>query len=602
MKDIFQKHIEVPGVKKAEFAIKKFTISEKAMFYILSAIFVATTLSLVSYANQSFSIDIPAKGGSISEGIIGSPRFINPLLATSDADRDLSALVFSGLMRSTTEGTLIPDLAENYTISEDGLAYTVTIKNGALFHDGTPITAEDVIFTISKAQDPTVKSPRRAEWDSVTVEKISDKVVTFHLPRPYYPFIENLTLGIIPKHLWKDVGGDEFVFSLKNITPIGSGPFKIDNIDKNDKGIPTVYKMSSFSKYVGGASYIQTLYLKLYASESDLIAAWNSGDIDSMGGISPNETVSLRNSGAKIEHLNLPRVYGIFFNQNQYPIFTDKAVRKALSMVIDKEAIVEKVLSGYGTILDGPLPSQILGGNENQVINQSATSSIGIIEQARKILEKAGWTLNKDTNIYEKTVKTTVAGKTQTSTKKLSFSLSAPNVPELKNAANMVAESWKALGVSVELKLFELSDLTQNVIRPRKYDTLLFGQVIGRNPDLFAFWDSSQRNDPGYNIALYANSKVDKLLSSARSVKTQKEQETIIEQIYTEINNDIPAIFLYTPDYLYVLPKNLKGFETGSIASPTERFSNITNWFTESDQIWEILAPKNINSNLTNND
>jgi len=595
VKDALQKHIELPGLKKAESAIKKFTIGERALFYVFGATLVATGLLLLSYANDSFSVSIPAKGGSISEGIIGSPRFINPILATSDADRDLSALIFSGLLRGTPDGTLVPDLADNYTISDDALTYTVTLKNNIFFHDGKTISADDVIFTISEAQDPSIKSPRRAEWDDVVVTKISDSVVSFRLPRPYYLFIENLTLGIIPKHLWKDVSGDEFVFSLKNITPIGSGPFKIDNVDKNDKGIPTIYKLSSFSKYVGSAPYIQTLFVKLYSNESDLIDAWKTGAIESMGGISPNETVSLKEAGARVEHLNMPRVYAVFFNQNQYQTFTDKAVRKALSMVVDKNAIVKKVLSGYGTILNGPLPYQIIGGGASA--SESVAFASSTIDQARKILEKDGWTLNKDTKIYEKVQKTTAksgtsSAKNQTPPKTLSFSLSAPNVPELKDAANMVADSWRALGVSVDVKFFEPSDLSQNVIRPRKYDALLFGQIIGRNPNMFAFWDSSQRNDPGYNIALYANSKVDKLLASAKGVKTQKEQEAIIEQIYTEINNDIPAIFLYTPEYLYVLPKNVKGFEAGSIASPTERFSDITSWFIESDKVWEILAPK----------
>lgn len=592
MRDFFQKNIELSGFKKAESAIKKFTISERALFYVFSAIFIVTGLLMISKASDAFSVNVPASGGSLSEGIIGTPRFINPLLATSDADRNLSALVFSGLLMPTTEDTLVPALADHYEISADGLTYTVTLKNNLFFHDGAPITTDDVIFTVSKAQDPAIKSPKRAEWEGVIAEKINDKVVTFHLPRPYYPFIENLTLGIIPKHLWQDVSPEEFSFSLRNIMPVGSGPFKISDVKRNNKDIPTSYNLSSFSKYAGGAPYLKNLYIKFYPSESDLINAWTTGEIDSMGGISPIETGPLKEAGARIEHLNLPRIYGIFFNQNQYPNFTSKAVRTALSMAVDKNAIVEKVLLGYGAILDGPLPSQI-AGIQNPIKKDVATSSPSIIDQARKILEKDGWVLNEDTNIYEKTVKTTVAGKSQNSVKTLSFSLAVPNVPELKDAANMVAESWKSLGVGVDVKLFELSDLTQNVIRPRKYDALLFGEVIGRNPDLFAFWDSSQRNDPGYNIGLYANIKVDKLLNSAREVKNQKDQEKIIKDIYNEINNDVPAVFLYTPDYLYVLPKNLKGFEAGSIASPTERFADVTHWFTESEKVWEIFTPNN---------
>lgn len=591
MTSLFKKHIHIPLLKRAENAIKKFTLGERWLFYILSFIMVASSLMLLNKVSNYFSVTIPSRGGTLNEGLVGSPRFINPLLAVSDADRDLSALVFSGLLRANTNGTLEPDVAEKYEISPDGLTYTVTIKNNARFQDGEPLTADDIIFTIEKAKDPYIKSGKRAEWEGVTVEKINDNVVTFHLSKSYYPFIENLTLGIIPKHLWKSETAEEFSFSLKNINPVGSGPFKINNVIKNDKGIPTEYDLVSFSKYTGGEPYLKNIHIKLYPSERELFNAWDKGDISSMGSISPDETDILIKSGAKIETLKLPRVYGVFLNQNQAGIFTDKAVRTALDQAIDKETLVKNVLRGYGSTLNGPLPLDILGLADQSDLksNLSSASSTNKIDIARKILAKAGWIPNKDTGILEKSVKT----KKGTAVSILSFSISAPNIPELKEAAEFVSQSWNTLGAKTEVKLFELSDLSQNIIRPRKYDALLFGQVIGRNPDLFAFWHSSQRNDPGYNIALYANSKVDKLLNDAREVQNQKDQDVIIKKIYSEINNDTPAIFLYTPDYLYVLPKNIKGFESGFIASPSERFADIAKWYMEEDRVWSIFAPQN---------
>ena len=249
MRKLFSKHIEIAWLKKAENAIGKFSIGESWLFYILATVMVASSLFIINKVNNLFSVTIPSHGGTIAEGIVGSPRFINPLLAISDADRDLSSLVFSGLLRANADGTLAPDLAEKYEISPDGLVYTVTLKNNVQFQDGEPLTVDDVIFTIEKTKDPDIKSPMRAEWDRVTVEKVSENVVSFHLPKPYYPFVENLTLGIIPKNLWKNETVEEFTFSLKNINPIGSGPFKIDKIIKNNKGIPTEYDLVAFSKY-----------------------------------------------------------------------------------------------------------------------------------------------------------------------------------------------------------------------------------------------------------------------------------------------------------------------------------------------------------------
>jgi peptide/nickel transport system substrate-binding protein len=583
--NIFNKDYNLPILEKADSAIKKFTIGERGLFYVLATIFVTSGLLLISGVNNLFTTVIPSHGGTMTEGIVGSPRFINPIISASDADRDLTAIVFSGLMRPTTKGTLELDLAENYKISEDGLSYTVKIKENAFFHDGKPITADDVIFTVEKAKDPLVKSPKRAEWEDVSVKKIDDKMIVFKLPRPYYPFVENLTLGIIPKHLWKDTGPEEFAFSLKNISPIGSGPFKIDKVEKNSNGIPTSYKLSSFKKYANGEPYIKNLTVRLFSNEKDMMDAWQSSYIDSMGGISPNETEKIISEGGNIQHLKLPRVYGAFFNQNQMPIFTDKAVRKALNMVIDRKNIVDKVLFGFGTTLEGPLPDEFFATQKVEKKDVADSISTSTIAEARKLLSKSGWILNKGTNIFEKTEKV----KKNTVTKPLAFTISTPNVPELKEVAEILQNQWKELGASVEVKLFELSDLTSNVIRPRKYDVLLFGQIIGRNPDLFAFWHSSQRNDPGYNIALYANSKVDKFLDEARQSRTQDAQMEVIKKIYNEINADTPAVFLYTPDYLYVVRKNLKGLDQGSIASPSERFANINNWFIQSEKIWNFL-------------
>lgn len=602
MNSLFRTHITIPGTKRAERAYDELSVGERTVFFLFALIMIGTGLMILFRASDSVSVTIPSRGGEIIEGTLGSPRFINPLLAISDADRDLTYLLFSGLLRATTEGEIVPELASEYQISPDGLTYNVTIKDGAVFHDGQPITADDVIFTVTKAKDPTIKSPKRAEWEGVTVEKISDKSIAFHLPRPYYPFIENLTLGIIPRHHWKDVNSDEFAFSLKNISPIGSGPYKISKIIKDDQGIPTSYELKSFSKYVNGQPFINSIIIKIFGSESEMIDSWLSGKITSMGGISPADTKGLATKNAKILQLNLPRVFGIFFNQNHAPIFLDKNVRQALDVAVDKQLLVETVLQGYGSTLEGPLPKELIVGNTTdiQMIGSTASTTIATsspitstttptrVENALKILAKSGWKYNEETKNLEKTDK-----KSKT-TQTLSFALYAPNVPELKEVANFAIAEWKKIGVNVELKLFEISDLSQNIIRPRKYDALLFGEVIGRNPDLFAFWHSSQRNDPGYNIALYTNSKVDAMLDSARSAKGGEKQTEIMKNIFDEINKDMPAIFLYSPNYLYIVAEEIKGFKEGSIASPSERFSGVKDWYVANERVWEIFADKTL--------
>ncbi len=248
--------------------IRAFSPQERLIFFFFLLLFVGSFLGLVWKANRALMVEIPSRGGSLTEGVMGAPRFINPILAISDADRDLTALVFSGLMRATPDGALIEDLAESYTISEDGLAYTFNLKKDITWHDGKPLTAADVIFTVQKVQDSIIKSPKRASWEGVSVEKTDDHTVIFNLKQPYAPFLENTTLGIIPEHLWHNVGSEQFSFSTLNTEPIGSGPYRIRGIKKDSAGIPKYYDLVPFGNFALGRPYINSIRVRFYANET----------------------------------------------------------------------------------------------------------------------------------------------------------------------------------------------------------------------------------------------------------------------------------------------------------------------------------------------
>jgi peptide/nickel transport system substrate-binding protein len=224
LKTLLLKRFNIPKEKAIRRAIRSFTAAEKTVFYTFVGIFIISSLALVWKVNASYLVEVPTRGGTLVEGVLGNPRFINPVLAISDADKNLSALVYSGLTRIDSKGNVVNALAESVSVSDDGLYYSVKIKDGATFHDGEPVTADDVIFTIQKITDPLIKSPRRGNWDGVSVEKVDDLTLNFHLKKPYAPFIENLSVGIMPKHIWNNVTNDEFSFSQFNTLPVGSGP------------------------------------------------------------------------------------------------------------------------------------------------------------------------------------------------------------------------------------------------------------------------------------------------------------------------------------------------------------------------------------------
>ncbi|MBI4692013.1 MAG: hypothetical protein HY773_01015 [Candidatus Terrybacteria bacterium] len=556
--------------------LRNFSLKEKIVFFSLAIIFAASFLSLLWKINNIFLIEIPASGGALTEGAIGTPRFINPVLAMSDADRDMTNLIYSGLLRPDNKGNLIPDLAEKFEISRDSLSYTFFLKQNLVWHDGKPITSDDIIFTIQQAKDPNIKSPRRASWEGVEVEKLGDLSVRFSLEKPYVPFLENATIGILPKHIWKEAMSDQMSFSEFNIKPVGSGPYKIKKINKNSSGIITSYEMVSNKNFALGKPHIKNLILRFYPSEKDLLNAYLKGSIDSISAIAPQSAEKIKRNSSNLKTLSLPRVFGVFFNQNNAPIFSKKEIRSGLNLATDKKRIIDEVFQGFGTKIDYPIPPGTFGAlpPEEEIFSP---------EKARALLLKNGWTFDEKEKIWEKKNKGDIL--------RLEFSLATSDTPDLKQTAELLKSMWEAVGIKVKIKIFEIGDLNQNIIRPRKYDALLFGEVVGRDSDPFAFWHSSQRNDPGLNIALYTNIKVDKLLEQARTISDEDERREKYEEFQREVVKDAPAIFLFSPKFIYLLPNYLKGTEEmESITAPSERFSQIYKWHIKTDKIWKIFA------------
>jgi peptide/nickel transport system substrate-binding protein len=556
-------------------AITSFSLGEKSVFSLLLIIALITAFTTISSVNSLFLTEIPKKGGSLTEGLIGTARYINPTLAFSDTDRDLSSLVYSGLLKAKPDGTFVPDLASDYSISDDGKTYTFNIRENAVFHDGAKVTADDILFTIQKIQDPSLKSPKRANWDGVSVEKISDKTIQFTLKQTYVPFIENTTLGILPKHIWKDAGTDEFAFSQFNIEPIGSGPYKISKVSRNGSGIPESITLESFNHYTLGTPYINSIKLNFYQNEKTLVDAYKKGDFKSFHSISGETAQALEKTGSNIERYPLPQVFAIFFNQNHNPIFTHKEVRLALNIVTDRRAILEEILHGFGTEALSPIPQGLAKSTSiNSTTNESSVSN------AQAILEKAGWKKNAE-GVYEL--------KTKAKTETLAFTISTGDATELKQSAEIIKKQWEALGAKIDINIFEMTDLNQTIIRPRKYDALFFGEVVGRELDLYAFWHSSQRNDPGLNISMYTNTKIDKLLEDSRITNDLNKRTTMYQQIEKEILTDMPAVFMYSPDFIYILATEIKGFSVGKIVLPSDRFADIEKWYIETDHVWSVF-------------
>jgi peptide/nickel transport system substrate-binding protein len=566
----------IPILERINEQVRAFSIGDKVIFYILATLVGASSVFGLYSLQQSVLVEVPTYGGTLVEGALGSPRFINPLLAISDIDRDLSSITYAGLMGISGSGELDPILTENYNISEDRKTYTFTLRKDAKFSDGTPVTAEDVVFTVQKAQNPALKSPKYADWSGVNVSAIDQQTVQFVLGKPYVPFLGLTTLGILPSRLWKGVSDEEFPFSTLQTNPIGAGPFRITNVSRSASGLIESISLSKNQHYVLGRPYLDAIRFNFYSRAEDLANAIKNGSVESV------YDTPVRKTSGKQEFqtttASYARVFGVFWNPNQKQVYAREEVRKALSLALDRQSIIDSVLDGHATPIIGPVPP---GGSVKQTaVPKFENPTVA----AAEVLRATGWTYDGLSRVWKNAdAKQTLDG----------ITLRTSSVHELKSIASAVKSEWEKLGVPVSIELYEPGDLSQNVIRPRKYEALLYGMIIGRDQDLYAFWDSKERNDPGLNIALYANKSVDSLLENVRSLPSQKTRNTSLQKIEDEISADYPAAFIYTPNFTYTVPEDLRGVILPQIIVPADRFATVVSWYRFTDSVWPFFNDQN---------
>lgn len=556
--------------------------SDKLLLRLAFFTVVATGIWLMFSLNQQYSEVTPTRGGLIIEGVIGTPRFVNPALALTRADQDVTALVYSGLMRIAPNGMLIEDVAKSVEVSEDGLTYHIALRDDVTFHDGTLLTARDVAYTIRLIQDPDLKSPLRGNWTDVTIEEINDYEINIVLQEVYAPFIENFTFGIMPAHLWSSLPVEQLPFSQLNTEPIGSGPFMITNSKRDASGLINNYTLDAFRNGTNDPK-VDTVQLAFYQNEEQLLESLKTGIIDASAYVQPaNLSPELTNNFQLIEE-PLPRTFGIFFNQNRSPALRDSAAREALSTALDRDVLIETALFGHGVPISGPTTFTTTAIESERGIDDTATNTPA--ERAIEILEANSWTRNS-LGLWEKKIDKDLTT--------LSVTLRTSNTPLFESLVSSVAKHWEAIGVEVTTEQFEQTGLVQSVIRPRDFQALLFGLDMSRSYDLYPFWHSSQQDDPGLNIAQYTNVEVDDLLKTAREEQNNTQRLALLDAASSIITEEHPAVFLFQPTFTYIISPEMTIVDMKNIGKPADRFSNISEWHTESDSLWTLFRDDNM--------
>lgn len=638
--------------------------NEKIIASLFALCVLGSTIFFTYNLYNKHTVLVPAKGGSIREGIMGSPHFINPVFSdASDADRDLVQLIFSGLFTYDAKGAIAPDLAKSYTISGDGKTIDVILKDRLFWSDGSPLTANDVVFTISTIQDPKYKSPIRANWVGVDVQKISDSALRFQLQQPYAPFLERLTLKIIPMHIWENISPENFALSVYNIQPIGSGTWRIKKIMREKSGSIKEIQLIPNAFYAGKKPFIQSFTFAIYENEERLLSALRSNEIQSFSPENPKYLPKESDPLFSAYRLYLPRYFALFFNiASEIPNdpIKQKDIRQALAGALDTTELVKKLFGVNGKTVSSPFLPNLFGfASPDAIIQKSANDSAalflkqGYTNQNGKLVKtiangglqqdlaegstnisdvkKLQTCLARDASVYPegtisgifgKSTKTAViqfqekyakeiltpnnlssgTGKVGLATRQklnaICFSNASNTIPltitlntidqyPLTDVANEIKNQWENVGVTTEIRTQNSTELERDTIKPRNFQVLLFGEVLGTIPDPFPFWYSSQKKDPGLNLSSYENKKLDALLEQARKEFDSAKRTGLYQQMQAIVLSDVPAIALYDTPYLYVTSSKIKGIETGLIADPSQRFSNITNWYIKTKRAWK---------------
>lgn len=506
------------------------------------------------------TVATPAEGGSYTEGVVGQPTAINPLIAVAhDADQDLMRLTFAGL------ATLTERIQEN----EDHTTWSVTLKNDLLWSDGSPLTSDDVVFTIERIQDPETRSPLLPLWQGIAVERLSERETRFTLKAPYAFFEENLKgLRIVPHKLFEAIPGQNLHLSAYNLEPVGSGPYAFATYTKRKDGFITDYELAMNEYFAGPRALIPSVRFRFFRTLAEAIEAFNRKEIDGLGGIEPSQAKEFK-VGYAMQEFPMPRYYALFLNAAVQPALKAAEVREALEAAIDRDDVIKHVFDGRAEPVFGPFPPT-LGISENKAESRLSP------EEIKEMLAKKGWKEN-DRGVLAKT-----SGK---ETIELSFELIAPNIRFLAETAELVKRAWAAVGIRTAVTLLDPSDVARDTLKTRNYQILLFGNMLSLVPDVFSFWHSSERFAPGLNLALYENKDADALLESIRKEFDADTRLKLLKDFEGVIREDRPAIFLFSPFYLYAHSKQLKGIESAPIVSPADRFLTAPAWFIRTSRV-----------------
>ncbi len=510
-------------------------------------------------------------GGSYTEGLIGAPNLINPILATTDVDRDLVRLTYAGLMKFDEAGQIVPDLASNYTVDAAQKVYTFELKNNLEWQDGETLTAEDVIFTINNIKNPEYKSPYRTSFNNVTANKINDATIQFTLDNPSSSFLSLMTIGLLPEHLWYSIPAIGATLTDLNLKPVGSGPYKFKSLTRDASGNIKSYTLVSWDKYPAGQPYISNLIFKFYPDFQTAVTALQNKNVEGLIYLPKEYKDQIKNNNLALHELYFPQYTAVFFNPANNALLNQADFRRALALAVDKQRILDEVLHGDGQIINTPILPGMLG------YDPSVKAEDYSPEKAKQLLDKLGWQVSPDTAFR---IKAGAKVKEGEKPEELTIKLTTIDQNDNSKIVSIIKESWQAIGIKTDLEIISRDRIKKDVIEPRNYQALVFGEVLNQTSGPYPFWHSSQTKNPGLNLSNLSNTSIDKDLELIRQASNDEIKIAPLQDFQKKLLELNFAIFLYNPTYTYPTANKLKGLDSLQFINlSADRFNNISSWY-----------------------
>jgi peptide/nickel transport system substrate-binding protein len=533
----------------------------------------ALVATLLTYLALRYTTEqIPTVGGTYVEGVAGVPHAINPLLAAyNDVDQDLCALVFSGLTRFNSRGEVVGDLAEGWETSLDGLTYVFRLREGIHWHDGTPLTANDVLFTVDLLQDADYPGPPDigALWRSVQVEREDDYTVRFTLSEPYAPFLDYTTIGLLPAHLLEGTSAIDLPQLDFNLSPVGVGPFQVDEVEVEDGQISSII-LTRNPDFYGPGPLIEHIRFRFYPSHQSAFRAYQAGEVEGVARITIEHLPEAREAmeeGLELYSAQMARYTFIFLNLNRgdLPFFQENLVRQGLLTAVDREGIVERLVDGQGIVAHSPIIAGTWAHDEG--IRRYDFDP----DQAGALLDEAGWQMppgafarNKDGTPFV-------------------FTLLTSSDPSHIAIAEEVAQQWNQLGLQVTVAISSPLDV-RDALERRDYEAALVEMTLPGDPDPYPLWHQTQIT-MGQNYAGLDHRQISEVIELARITLNREQRIELYHQFQALFADEVPALLLYHPVYTYGVDRKVNGVQIGPMVMPADRFATVNLWYVATRQV-----------------